>query len=635
MSLLAALYRSNALRTLDHALANSLRRLRPDTPDSVLAAAALASLAVSQGHAGFDPCCPQRLVDTPADWPPAAAWLAQLRASPWVEVPDTADADAGDVPLVLENGLLYLRRYREYERRLATGLQRIASHTLATDEPAALAALFAQLFPQAHDGIDHQARAAAIALRHPLVLVTGGPGTGKTTTIARLLVLLAAQAMQADRPVPHVALAAPTGRAAERMAESLRLAVQRLRLVGIAPALCDAMPATGTTLHRLLGVIPDSPRFRHHRDNPLPFDVVVVDEASMIDLPLMTKLVDAVASGTRLVLLGDPDQLPSVEAGDVLSAILRASGDGLGTQADDAQALRTLLAPAALQPLAAATPFAGRRVQLQRGYRQTDALDLAPLAHAVREGDSATAVALLRGRALAGVHFHDDQSDPLQHHREHLLAHWRGLGEAADPGQALANAGRIRLLTAVREGPQGARGLNARIEAMLAGVPRPGAAPGYFHGRLLLITENSYRHRLFNGDIGICLGDRHGAVTAWFPGETADQPRGFHPGALPAHESAFAMTVHKAQGSEFDEVWLQLPRRDNRVLSRELIYTGMTRARHALHVLGSAEVMEAALARHASRLSGLAMRLQGENTDTAAVPPGQHAEPPPSQGALF
>ncbi len=124
-------------------------------------------------------------------------------------------------------------------------------------------------------------------------------------------------------------------------------------------------------------------------------------------------------------------------------------------------------------------------------------------------------------------------------------------------------------------------------------------------------------------------------MTAWFPGETADQPRGFHPGALPAHESAFAMTVHKAQGSEFDEVWLQLPRRDNRVLSRELIYTGMTRARHALHVLGSAEVMEAALARHASRLSGLAMRLQGENTDTAAVPPGQHAEPPPSQGALF
>jgi exodeoxyribonuclease V alpha subunit len=631
MSLLTTLHRGNALRTLDHALAQSLRRLRPDTPEAVLLGAALASLAVSEGHAGLDPTQPQRLIEADVDWPAPDAWLAQLQGSPWVDVPHADDVVAGDAPLVLENGLLYLRRYREYERRLAEGLQRIATHALAEADPGTLATLFGQLFPQAREGIDHQARAAAVALRHPLVLVTGGPGTGKTTTIARLLVLLAAQAVQADQALPRVALAAPTGRAAERMAESLRLAVQRLRLLGIAPALCDAMPSTGTTLHRLLGVIPDSPRFRHHADNPLPYDVVVVDEASMIDLPLMTKLVEAVADGSRLVLLGDPDQLPSVEAGDVLSAILRASGDGLGTQADDAQALRALLAPEALQPLAPPRRFAGRRVQLQRGYRQTDALDLAPLAHAVREGNSATALALLRVGTLAGVHFHEDQSDPLQHHREHLFGHWRGLGEAADPGQALANAGRIRLLTAVREGPQGARGLNARIEALLAGVPRPGMAPGYFHGRLLLVTENSYRHRLFNGDIGICLIDRQGSVTAWFPGETPDQPRGFHPGALPAHESAFAMTVHKAQGSEFDEVWLQLPRRDNRVLSRELIYTGMTRARQSLHVLGSAEVLEAALARHASRLSGLAARLQGGQGDAVA----DTVVTAPAQGQLF
>ena len=445
MSLLAALKNSGALRTLDHALAQSLRRLRPDTPDTVLAAAALASLAVSQGHAGLDLHQPQRLVEMDAPWPDADAWRDQLQASPWVDVPDTDNAPATDVPLVLENGLLYLRRYREYERRLADGLQRIATHASGQADPAALATLFAQLFPQAREGIDHQARAAGVALRHPLVLVTGGPGTGKTTTIARLLVLLAAQAVQADQPLPRVALAAPTGRAAERMAESLRLAVQRLRLLGIAPALCDAMPSTGTTLHRLLGVIPDSPRFRHHGDNPLPFDVVVVDEASMIDLPLMTKLVEAIAAGTWLVLLGDPDQLPSVEAGDVLSAILRASGDGLGTQADDHAALQTLLAPAALQPLAASTRFGGRRVQLQRGYRQTDALDLAPLAHAVREGDPATALALLRGGQLAGVHFHEDQVDPFQQHRDHLLSHWRGLGDAIDPGQALANAGRIQI----------------------------------------------------------------------------------------------------------------------------------------------------------------------------------------------
>ncbi|MBJ7516764.1 MAG: exodeoxyribonuclease V subunit alpha, partial [Stenotrophomonas sp.] len=442
------------------------------------------------------------------------------------------------------------------------------------------------------------------SLRHPLALVTGGPGTGKTTTIARLLLLLVAHAVQAGQPAPRVALAAPTGRAAERMAESLRLALQRLQDDGLAPELCAALPSSGTTLHRLLGVIPDSPRFRHHADNPLPFDVVVVDEASMIDLPMMAKLVEAIAIGTRLILLGDPDQLPSVEAGDVLSAILRASGDGEGTRHDDARALQPLLAAATLRPEAPPTPFAGRRVQLQRGYRQSDALDLAPLATAVRAGDSSAALTLLRQGALAGVSFHEGLLDPLQEQREHLLAQWRALADSGDPAIALAQAGRLRVLTALREGPQGARGLNHRIETLLAG-----ANAGYFHGRLLLVTENSYRHRLFNGDVGICLRDAGGGMAAWFPGDDVAHPRAFHPAALPAHESAFAMTVHKAQGSEFDEVWLQLPRHDSRVLSRELVYTGLTRARTRLHLAGSAEVLEKALQRHASRLSGLAWRL--------------------------
>jgi exodeoxyribonuclease V alpha subunit len=631
MSLLTTLYRSGALRTLDHALAVSLRRLQPDTPEPVLLAAALASLAVSAGHAGFAPAQPQRLLDTTdIAWPDPVAWEAQLRASPWVAAPDDDGLAAADAPLVFEHGLLYLRRYREYERRLALGLQRIGQQPLDVADAAAVAPLFARLFAQAGTEVDHQARAAAVALRHPLVLVTGGPGTGKTTTIARLLALLAAQSLQAGQPAPRVALAAPTGRAAERMAESLRLAVERLRALGVDTAVCDALPGSGTTLHRLLGVIPESPRFRHHADNPLPFEVVVVDEASMIDLPLMSKLVDAIASGTRLILLGDPDQLPSVEAGDVLSAILQASGDGQGVQADDAQALRPLLAAAALQPVVPALPFAGRRVQLMRGYRQSETLDLAPLASAVRSGDSRRALDLLRSGTLAGVGFHEDVLDPLQLHRDALLAHWRALADAPTPVEALAQTGRLRLLTAPREGPQGARGLNERIEALLAGA-RAGAGARYFHGRLLLITENSYRHRLFNGDIGICLRDDSGAVMAWFPGETATQPRAFHPAALPAHESAFAMTVHKAQGSEFDAVWLQLPRRDTRVLSRELIYTGMTRARQSLQVLGSAEVLGAALGRHASRLSGLALRLGGG----AQVPAPAGVEPVPTQGDLF
>ena len=614
MSLLDALHKGGHLRTLDHALAQSLRRLDRDTPDAVLAAAALASLAVAKGHAGVRLGAADALVEAEIAWPDADAWTRQLAASRWVDTPDDATAVADPhAPLVLEGGLLYLRRYREYERALALGLQRIATQPVPEAGIEPLALLFARLFPQAtHD--DRQARAAALALRHALLLVTGGPGTGKTTTTARLLVLLVAQALHAGRASPRIALAAPTGRAAERMAESVRQAVQALAAMGVDADLLAALPTSGTTLHRLLGTIPDSPRFRHDGDNPLPFDVVVVDEASMIDLPLMAKLVDAVASGTRLVLLGDPDQLPSVEAGDVLAAILGAVGEGDAMERGDVDVLRPLLGDgdktSVLAQEGGEARFPGIRVHLQRGWRQSEALDLAPLAAAVREGDADAALAQLRAGTLSNVHFHEGLADPLELQRDALLAHFRALGHAATPADALAQSTRLRLLTAVREGPQGARTLNARIERLLAEGGGAGRAPqGHFQGQLLIVTENSYRHRLFNGDIGVCMRDAAGTLVAWFPGDDTDHPRAFHPAALPAHESAFAMTVHKAQGSEFDTVWLLLPARGNRVLSRELVYTGITRARRALHVAGSEAVIREALARHAGRWSGLGWRL--------------------------
>ena len=611
MSLLDDLLRGGALRPLDHALAQSLRRLDPSTPDAVLAAAALASLSISHGHAGFDPAHPQALLDTTIDWPAPREWHDALVASRWVSTPQAETIAATDAPLVFDNGLLYLRRYREYERRLAAGLQRIAAVAPPDVDIAALAPLFATLFPLAQAG-DAQARVAALALLRPLLLVTGGPGTGKTTTIARLLLLLVAQARQAARPLPRIALAAPTGRAAERMAESLRNAVAGLRaLPGIDAASCDALPQSASTLHRLLGPIPNSPRFRCDGDNPLPFDVVVVDEASMVDLPLMCKLVEAVTDGARLVLLGDRDQLPSVEAGDVLAAIVDAAGDDDGLSRELAAALAPLLGKVAVStPTGAA--LAGHRVHLQRGYRQSAALELAPLAEAVREGDADTALALLRGGMLAGVHFHEDLLDPLAGAaRERLLQGWRDIADAASPSAALQLASRVRLLTALRDGAQGASVLNARIEEALAGTHRD----RYFHGRLLLVTENSYRHQLFNGDIGVCLRGDDGAIVAWFAGGS-DGVRGFHPAALPAHSGAFAMTVHKAQGSEFDAVWLQLPRADARTLSRELLYTAITRARDALHLCANEAVLRAALSRRATRISGLARRLQLNHSAT-------------------
>ncbi|AZR24636.1 exodeoxyribonuclease V subunit alpha [Xanthomonas vasicola] len=742
-NLLAALNQSGALRTLDLAFAHSLQRLAPDTDPQVLAAAALASLAVTSGHAGLDPARAAMLLDArdgpSPTFPDPADWQRTLAASRWVDQPQPEAPAAADCPLVLERGLLYLRRYREYECRLALGLQRIAAQTPPAFDAATLAPLFAQLFPNAtptprvvdrtplppgegarrragegtglpepslqQEGThppepssqgsnqapphtqDRQAQAAALALRRALLLVTGGPGTGKTTTIARLLLLRIAQAHASNTPAPRIALAAPTGRAAERMAESLRAAVARAIAVGIDTTLADALPIGASTLHRLLGVIPDSPHFRHNADNPLPFDLIVVDEASMVDLPLMCKLVEAVADGTQLILLGDADQLPSVEAGDVLAAILQAAGPGDALQPDDAQALQPLFGsapggtPSAVISTTHTGGLAGHRVHLLRGYRQADDFALAPLADAIRAGDADTVLALLRSGQLAGVHFHEDGEDPLALGRDALLAHWRALAAAQDPAVALRDASRLRLLTAVRAGPQGARGLNARIEQLLAetgsGARRLGGASPWFQGRLLLITENSYRHGLFNGDVGICLrsdpgasaapGERahthgrsgatagaarseadphagqagQGALVAWFEGDGDGQVRGFHPAALPAHESAFAMTVHKAQGSEFDDVWLQLPTRDARVLSRELLYTGITRARRALHLAGNEAVIRSALARHAARISGLAWRLGGSSDTPQASAISTKAplpEPPagvPVQGALF
>lgn len=616
MSTLARLQKnSDSLRAVDIALADTLQRLEPGSDPRVLAGAALASLAVGLGHAAFDPARPQLLIGQTEGLPEVEEWLAACAASSWVSTPETEEISPADSPLVLESGLLYLRRYREYERSLAAGLKRLAAHARDEIDFTGVRPLFAALFPRAAEG-DRQARAAALALVQSLLLVTGGPGTGKTTTIARLLLLLVAQA-DARGETLRIALAAPTGRAADRMSESLHAAVAVLKdIPALQPHWLSALPVQASTLHRLLGSRPGSPQFRHHAGQPLPFDVIVVDEASMVDLPLMCKLVDAVAEGARLILLGDRDQLPSVEAGDVLAAIGDAAGDGdvlpealaevlapLVSDAAGSRGFATRVAPA--QASGDNSPLHGHRVQLLQGHRQSDQLDLAPLAHAVRDGDAGLTFSLLQGERLRGVHFHDRIASPLAPAtRETLLSHWRGMLSANDPAQALQMANRLRLLTALRDGPQGASTLNAQIEEALAGAQRD----AYFHGRLLLVTENSYRHSLFNGDVGICMRAADGNPAVYFTGG-ADGTRGFHPAALPAHVSAFALTVHKAQGSEFDQAWIVLPQQDARTLSRELLYTALTRARHQVHLFSSEHVLRALLAREAERVTGLAKRL--------------------------
>jgi exodeoxyribonuclease V alpha subunit len=622
---LAQLARSGALREVDRAFARLLQRM-DGTPEVALAGA-LAMRAVALGHGGFALDDTRALLDeldADAVLPDATAWAAALRDSALV----AGDTDAS-APLVFEHGLLALRRYARYEQRLADALRARCGAAAEAVDAAALARVFA--LGAVDDGVDasvdgapgtsadlfaaiapspaaldRQALAAWMVLHQRLALVTGGPGTGKTTTVARMLALLAMRAPTAGLPSPRIALAAPTGRAAARLAEAVTAALARDVAAGrVAADVAARVPRQAQTLHRLLGWQRDG-GFRHDAALPLPFDVLVVDEASMVDLPLMARLVDAVAADARLVLLGDPDQLPAVEAGDVLGALCAAAGDG--------EALPPALARAAGMALRAAVPeatdgapLAGHRIHLTHGYRQANAAGIAALARVVRRGETANALEQLR-TGSDGVHWLDPAPASLERRLEaDVLPVYRALARAPDPQAALRLATRVRVLTALRHGPAGAQRWNAWF------AQRLGGSDPWFPGRLLMITANSYRHGLFNGDIGVCWPGADDTPQVWF--EQDGRLRAWSPGQLPQHDTAFATTVHKAQGSEFDDVWLLLPARDSRVLSRELVYTGITRARRTLSLAADADVLAAAIARRAGRWSGLGPRLHAPSVD--------------------
>ena len=557
MSVLASLWRDGWLRNVDHALALSLRHAREDSSDWLLAAVALASRALGNGHSRLPLArAPELFAEIDAsrdapELPPLDDWLAILAASPWVldaaAANETAAANRSGFVLVLEGDAISLRRYHDYECRLASALLQRAK--------------------------------APSRLR----LLTGGPGTGKTTQVARLLVEFGRSSLltstTAATPL-RILLAAPTGKAASRLSESVRESLAAQVDAGeLDAALAQEIPAQASTLHRMLGWQRGG-GFRHDRDHPLPADLVVVDEASMVDLPMMCKLVEAVAHDAVLVLVGDRDQLPSVETGDVLAALCEASES-------------------------AGSPLSGCRTHLTHSHRQGEDVDVPQLARLVRDGDAARAIDGLARCSFRGVSWRNDGDHALHDAvMAQALPAYRSLLDAPDVASALRRAREFRVLCAVREGLSGSATFNALVSRALD--PLRGGQ-GWFRGRLLLVTENSYRQSLFNGDIGIAWPDEQGEMRAWFDTETG--PRAWLPAAIPAHESAFAMTVHKAQGSEFGEVALVLPERGARVISRELIYTGLTRCRRAVTLWATEAVLREGIARRAQRWSGLAARL--------------------------
>jgi exodeoxyribonuclease V alpha subunit len=606
-SALQRLQAEGALRRVDLAFA-ALLRDRLNEPAPVALAGALAMRAVSLGHSSFALIDVERLCEAlgvRATLPALDPWMDALCAS--ARVSTTEHPHAGAL-LAFENGRVGLSRYAHYEQRLTESLYRRAQapptdctrSEVATMRPW-LRRLFA-LDRATGDDIDRQAVAVAMALRRRLLLITGGPGTGKTTTVARLLVAQVAVARMRGIAAPRIALAAPTGRATARLGEAIDGVLRTDLAAGrIDDEDAHAVPRQARTLHRLLGWQPGRVVFRHDAAHPLPFDVVVVDEASMIDLPLMAKLLDAVSPAATLVLLGDPDQLPAVEAGDVLGGLCAASGDGLAWPDADAEAAGDVLG-ARVPAFETSMPLSGARVHLLRGWRQADAHALQRLAQAMQTDDRDAIFALLRSEAPGLVWHPGDAASLTETMRREALPTLTAIGDADDPQRALRSASTLRVLTALRRGPYGAEHWNAWCAAEL------GARTPYFHGHPLMVTANSERHGLYNGDLGVVWRDAQGDVAVWF--ETAHGLRAWRPAQLPAHTSAYVTTVHKAQGSEFDRVMLILPDADARVLSRELLYTALTRARSSVVLWSTPDALARVLERRVWRDSGLAARLR-------------------------
>ena len=570
-------------RPIDRQAAAFLCRGAKEEAGALRAVVSLLSQAVGQGHVCLDleeiagqlARVPGR--EEPLRLPDAASLITALRSLP------TLGRPGEHRPLILDAaGRLYLYRYFRYEALLADAIRTRASSESGGPDDAALAAQLDRYFaPSENAGDDRQRQAALTSLRRRFSVISGGPGTGKTTTVVRILSLLL-ESPGGERM--RIAMAAPTGKAAARLASSIAALRESLPC---ADEIKRAVPGQVTTIHRLLGTLPASTGFRHNERNPLPCDAVIVDEASMVDLPLMTALVTALPPQARLILIGDRDQLASVEAGAVLGDICRAAESP-------------------------GSAVAGCVTVLDRNYRFGDGSGIAALSRAVNAGDDREALRLLADAGSSPAI--STEPTPTRDTMKKRLAApvlegFRAYLEAETPAEALRLFDRFRILTALREGPWGATGMNHAAETLLHEAGLLTSSAPFYRGRPVLVTENDYIHKLFNGDTGIILPDpKTGHFRAFFAAPDGTI-RAIPPEFLPRHETAFAMTVHKSQGSEFDRVLMVLPPDDTILLTRELIYTGITRAKQSVTIWSEETVFSAAVKRRTERRSGLRERL--------------------------
>jgi exodeoxyribonuclease V alpha subunit len=612
-TLLWAFNRAGVLAPADVHVASALCRLSGEGDELVKLACALVVRAPRAGHVHVDlSAVRSTVVASPAaeaegeasrdealdelPWPEPEDWLARLENSVLVSTPAAKRAGS---PLWLEGSALYLERYWRDERAVAKELLRRAAAPPVELDSVRSSELLDRLFADDASGL--QRSAAAQAAKRLLCVIAGGPGTGKTTTVARLLALVYDQRAAQGAPPPAVALTAPTGKAAARMAEAVHEEAGHLPLTQDLREWLAGLEAS--TVDRLLGRQPGSARFRYGSHNRLHHDLVVVDETSMMSLPLMANLLQAVRPDAHLALVGDPEQLASVEAGAVLADIVGPSDPACRAKARSGGLSSCLTV-------------------LQANHRFSGAL--AQLAVATRAGDADAVMTVLRhseaeaGETLQAVRWLD--IDPSSASPEALAAVLSIAGSAAESLAEASSAGktalalealsRFRLLCAHREGPDGASTWNARIEQYLQTTGAVSAsASGWYAGRPVVVTENDYSLGLFNGDLGVAVAAGGGRLeVAFLKGATAVP---VSPSRLASVQTAYAMTAHRAQGSEFDEVVFVMPAAGARILTRELFYTAITRARRRVTVVGTEEAVRAAVARPVARASGLAARLWG------------------------
>ena len=561
--LLGAFNAAGVLTAADAHVARGLGLVVGETDETVLLAAALACRAVRAGSVCLALADLDRAVAPDLPWPEEAAWASAVAASPLV---------ASGVLRWEAGGLLYLDRYHEQETQVLRDLAARAA-TVPPHDAELMATSLARVFPAATH--DEQRAACLRAAGQWTTVITGGPGTGKTTAVAGLLVALHEQYAARGETV-RVALTAPTGKAAARLQESIAGAdlspADRDRIAGV-----EAM-----TIHRLLRRDPrNTTRFRHDRGNRLPHDVVVVDETSMVSLTLMARLLEAVRPDARLVLVGDPSQLSSVEAGAVLSDLVR----GYDGRADS--------------PVAA----------LHTSHRFDG--EIGRLAEAIRAGDADGALEVLAA-GRGNVEWVTDSSAPQV--RAASLTAALAVRDAAverDASRALAALGRHRLLCAHREGPYGVRHWNRRVEQWITAETGDPLAERAYPGRPVLVTANDHALRVYNGDSGVVVDTPAGRRVALPGAQAADGPRFLAPARLGDVETMHAMTIHKSQGGQAEHVTVLLPDAESRLLTRELFYTAVTRAQTLVTVVGEEEWVRAAIGRRAQRASGLAVRLAG------------------------